>query len=171
MSDIFRRAFAIVIGEEGGFQKNPKDRGNWTGGKTGVGELRGTKYGISAAAYPKLDIEHLTLDQARLIYLNDYFAPARCNLMPWQWALPVFDCAVNQGVGIAPRLLQDALGVLVDGKVGPKTLAALASSNDRHIARFFKNRVRRYEQHPDYDYWGDGWLTRLFVIAAEAAKA
>ena len=35
-------------GHEGGLSLDPNDRGNWTGGKKGSGELRGTKYGIAA---------------------------------------------------------------------------------------------------------------------------
>jgi len=48
----FDRAFEIVIGAEGGYSNDPKDRG---------GE---TKYGISKRAYPYLDIPSLTLDNA-----------------------------------------------------------------------------------------------------------
>ena len=58
----FEDAFARLIGNEGEFDDSPKDRGNWTGGAIGVGELRGTKYGISAAAFPTLDIKAITLD-------------------------------------------------------------------------------------------------------------
>jgi hypothetical protein len=45
----FDRAFEETIGLEGGFSRNPDDNGNWTGGRRGLGELKGTKYGISAA--------------------------------------------------------------------------------------------------------------------------
>lgn len=38
------------------------DKGNWTGGRVGVGQLKGTKYGISAAAYLHLGIKSLTLE-------------------------------------------------------------------------------------------------------------
>jgi lysozyme family protein len=55
---------------EGGFTLNPKDSGNWTGGKIGVGELKGSNFGISAAAYPKLDIKNLTREKVRPLYLN-----------------------------------------------------------------------------------------------------
>jgi hypothetical protein len=33
-----------------------RDPGNWTGGAIGKGELRGTKWGISAQTYPQIDI-------------------------------------------------------------------------------------------------------------------
>jgi hypothetical protein len=58
MSD-FDRIFDFVVGSEGGFTDNPADPGNWTGGKIGAGECRGTKFGISAGAHPDLDIANL----------------------------------------------------------------------------------------------------------------
>ena len=63
----FETTFNRTIGHEGKFQANPKDRGNWTGGKEGSGKLSGTKYGVSAAAYPSLDINSITLDDAKAI--------------------------------------------------------------------------------------------------------
>jgi lysozyme family protein len=47
--DDFLKAFQIVINVEKGFQDDPGDGGNWTGGAVNRGLLRGTKYGISAA--------------------------------------------------------------------------------------------------------------------------
>ena len=45
---MFDKVFNRVIGHEGGFQNMHHDRGNWTGGKVGEGELKGTKFGLSA---------------------------------------------------------------------------------------------------------------------------
>ena len=56
----FDKAFELLIGHEGGYTTNPKDAGNWTGGKQGVGVNKGTKYGIAANSYPSLDIKNLT---------------------------------------------------------------------------------------------------------------
>ncbi len=72
MSD-FEMAVAVVLRHEGGFQRDPGDRGNWTGGAVGLGELRGTKFGISAASYPGEDIEGLTEERAREIYYKDFW--------------------------------------------------------------------------------------------------
>lgn len=50
-------------------------------------------------------------------------------------ALVLYDTAVNMGTGKARRLAQQALGVEVDGKWGPKTWKALMSCNGIHTAR------------------------------------
>ena len=54
----FQTAFQSLIGNEGGYSLDPHDRGNWTGGAINVGECKGTKFGISAAAYPNLELFH-----------------------------------------------------------------------------------------------------------------
>ena len=67
----FDNAFDRVIGHEGGFTDDPLYRGNWTSGVCGVGECKGTKYGLAAMTYPILDIRNLTLNQAKDIYKRD----------------------------------------------------------------------------------------------------
>ena len=59
----FDEAFRRLIGHEGGYSTDRRDPGNWTGGKVGVGVLKGTKYGIAANTYPNLDIKNLVVFQ------------------------------------------------------------------------------------------------------------
>ena len=122
----FDRAFRITIGVEGStLDLDHFDRGNWTGGSVDVGELRGSKYGISAAAHPTVDIASLTVAGAEAIYKPEYWDAAHCGDMPMRLAALVFDAAVQSGPGMACRWLQAAVGAGVDGVVGPGTLAAL----------------------------------------------
>lgn len=81
----FDRAFGIVVGVEAGYVNDPKDPG---------GE---TKYGISKAQYPDLKIADITLEQAKAIYLRDYWNAHDLDSLEWGKALLVFDCAVNGG--------------------------------------------------------------------------
>ena len=129
----FDQAFAAVIGHEGGYTDDPRDAGNWTGGAAGQGALRGTNRGISAAAYPALDIAALTAADARAIYRRDYWDKVAGDSLPPPLALLVFDAAVNAGVGRAARWLQGAAGVHADGAIGPATLAA--GGGGREIGR------------------------------------
>ncbi len=123
----FDACFAVVIGTEGGYTADPADPGNWTGGACGAGECRGTKYGISAAAYPTKDIASLTVDQAKAIYLTDYWAKLGCGQFVPPLALIVFDAGVNAGVGRAAQWLQEAVGAAVDGAIGPETVGDVRS--------------------------------------------
>lgn len=101
----FDDAFAFVIGVEGGLSMVRSDPGNWTGGKVGEGELRGTKYGVSAASYPALDIASLTLEDAEHIYRQNYWDAIGADSLPDPLALVAFDTAVNSGVGRAKQFL------------------------------------------------------------------
>lgn len=150
-------AFKIILGEEGGYSNDPRDPG---------GE---TKFGISKRAYPAIDVKSLTIDQAKAIYLRDYWTPVRARDLPWPLGLYMFDCAVNQGVATAVRLLQQTLGVVVDGEFGPLTMRAARASSERDAARFLAFRARRYAVTTNFDIYGTGWLTRLFVVAREGA--
>lgn len=159
----FVTAFDRLIGHEGEFQNNPKDRGNWTGGKPYVGELKGTKYGISAASYPRLDIQNLTLEDARMIYRQDFWGKAGCDLVPDNMKFDLFDTAVNSGVGMAVRLLQRAVDVTADGIIGPKTLLAVTHMDpERLMARFNGWRLDYLNDNPDlWAEFGRGWAQRI----------
>ena len=114
----FEQAFAVVVGHEGSGDADPHDPGNWTGGRVGTGTLAGTRFGISAAAYPTLDIARLTLGDAQAIYRRDYLDRVAGGALPPPLALLVFDAAVNAGIGSAARWLQIAVGAFVDGVIG-----------------------------------------------------
>jgi len=117
--DNFSRCFAFTLGSEGGFTENAADPGNWTGGAIGQGALRGTKYGISAAAYPALDIANLTQADAQAIYRRDYWAKLQGDALPLPLAFVAFDAAVNAGLRRSVIWLQQAAGQGADGALGP----------------------------------------------------
>ena len=109
--DNFARCFAFTLGAEGGYTDDSADPGNWTGGEVGHGLLRGTKLGISAAAYPQLDIANLTEAMAEEIYRRDFWAPLQGDALPLPVALVAFDAAVNAGRRRAITWLQQAAGL------------------------------------------------------------
>ncbi|HEX3970428.1 MAG TPA: glycosyl hydrolase 108 family protein [Stellaceae bacterium] len=131
--DGFAAALAIVLAHEGGYQAMQDDSGNWTGGKLGAGELKGTKFGLSAASYPALDIGSLTAADAAAIYRRDWWDRFGLGRLPAPLAAKLFDAAVNIGIESAVRALQRALRaagaapIAEDGKLGPATIAAASS--------------------------------------------
>lgn len=174
----FDQAFGILVDQahEGGFTQDPQDRGNWTGGAVGAGVCKGTKYGISAAAYPGEDIEHLTLDRAKTLYARDYWGPAGCDAAPEVLKFDLFDMAVNQGVKPAIKALQHAVGETEDGVLGPMTLQALQSTlPSRLLFRFDAARLVRYAELDDARWlrFGRGLVKRVasnMVMAASQPK-
>jgi lysozyme family protein len=166
--DNFSRCFSFTLESEGGFTANADDPGNWTGGAIGQGELRGTKYGISAAAYPSLDIAGLTEQAAAAIYRRDYWAPLQGDALALPLALVGFDAAVNAGLRRAIIWLQQAAGQPADGVLGPATLAALSHGDALALAR--EALVRRLDfssRLPTWPSFGLGWSRRIIALAGE----
>jgi lysozyme family protein len=151
-----------VIKHEGGLSLDPADPGNWTGGARGAGELRGTNFGISAAAYPTLDIKSLTEADARLIYARDYATPLFTQLNSQYVLNALVDYAVTSGVKHAVAELQLAAGMAkADGLVGPATLACANALPDLSLVlRLTRRRVLFYWSLPDEHRYFQSWLAR-----------
>lgn len=173
----FDRMFDIVVSCEGGFTADPEDSGNWTGGAIGAGTCRGTKFGISCAAYPDLDVANLTCDAAKALYQRDYWERIGGDRLPPALGLLVFDAAINNGVGRAARWLQQIAHVPQDGVIGPKTLDAidrLGATPDGVAglcAEFLAQRLIFMTSLATWKTFGLGWARRLCRLPFDAAAA
>ena len=143
----FERSIDFVFKWEGELSMVANDPGNWTGGRVGVGQLKGTKYGISAASYPTLDIKNLTREQAKKIYFENYWPIA--EPYAWPMCLAVFDLAVNGGKGRA----QEALNV--------------AGTN---FIAYMGWRINWYTTLTSWNSFGRGWVRRCAALLTEAGK-
>jgi len=169
--DSFSRCFAFTLGVEGGFSDNPADPGNWTGGVVGRGTLCGTKFGISAAAYPHLSIANLSESDAEEIYRRDYYEPLHGEELKPPVALVAFDAAVNAGLRRSIVWLQLAMNRQVDGVLGPETLSALKTSDGATLAReALARRVDFYARSPGWANFGLGWARRTIALATEISQ-
>lgn len=171
MGAAFDRAFDLLLGNEGNFTDNSADPGNWTGGAVGVGECRGTNWGISAAAYPTKDIKNLTKDQAKSIVLTDYWMKIRGDDLPPALAFIVLDAAFNCGVSRGVSWLQEAVGATQDGILGPATLAAVKTYDGKGAAlcaEFVARRLVFMASLPTWRTFALGWARRLSSIPYQA---
>jgi lysozyme family protein len=150
----FDRALQLVLRHEGGLVDNPKDPGGLT------------NLGISQRAYPQLDIRSLTVADAAEIYRRDYWEKVQGDKLPEPLAIALFDCAVNVGWPRAILILQESLGVTVDGNIGQQTLTACAKPDA--LVRFSAARVRFYVANRNYSVFGLGWIRRTISTALEA---
>ena len=158
----FRSVIALVLEHEGGYQEKHFDRGNWTSGVIGKGELKGTNFGISAMAYPHLDIRALTREQATAIYHRDYWLKVRGDELPFPLAAVTMDAAVNSGPRRGIEWLQKALGVTADGQIGPVTLNAARNAADpvKSAARACRHRILYLATLQGFGQWGASWVQR-----------
>ena len=121
-----------------------------------------TKYGISQAAYPKLDIKNLTMAQALDIYNSDYWLPARCAELKQELQYAHFSASVNCGVGSAARILQRACHVEDDGVIGNDTLKAqLNITLHDYCVEWGLHYKDIEEKHPEDMKFAKGWANRI----------
>ena len=128
-----------------------KHEGGYVADDAGAGP---TKYGINGKANGLSDkqVENLTLDQAREIYRKKYWnAIDADNLDPSIRAM-AFDTAVNQGVGVAKKLIEQS-----GGDVGK--FAQLR--RDEYAALVAKNPTK-------YQKYEKGWMGRVDDFEASA---
>lgn len=142
-----------LLAREGGYVNDPDDPG---------GE---TKFGISKRAYPQENIASLTRERAKAIYQEDYWREPGINLLPPPLDEQVMDIAVNCGPTRAIIMLQAILDVKTDGKLGPKTLAALKGKDLEQINDELVNYRKAYysllvKKKPSLSKFLKGWNRR-----------
>lgn len=136
-----------------GYVNIPQDRGGLT------------KYGVAQNANPRVDVQNLNLAGAMRVYFDSYWTPARCAQVPYPVQIMHFDAAVNHGVGTAIKMLQEAVGAVPDGAIGPVTLGKLQQMNPAElINRLNAIRVARFnrivQRNPSQAMFLKGWLRR-----------
>lgn len=120
-----------VVGREGGFTDNPKDKGGPT--RWGITQAVARQYGYTG------DMRTLPREVAKAIYLELYYVGPKFDqvhaLSP-RIAEELTDTGVNMGQAVAAKFLQRALNafnreasiypdITVDGQLGIRSLAAL----------------------------------------------
>ena len=155
---LFDRATELILKHEGGYVYDAMDAG------------LETNMGISRRSYPDLDLKNLTREDAIAIYRRDFWDGQRCHQMPPAVALVFYDACINQGPYAAACDLQGALGVPIDGILGPVTMAAVGALPPRDVVtRLVARRAMRYALHRQLTRYGLGWFTRLADVAFVAA--
>lgn len=166
-SESFGPALTCVLAQEGGYSDHPDD----PGGATMMGITQATLAAWRGAPVTKADVRSLTRDEAAAIYRARYWNAVRGDDLPVGLDLAVFDFAVNSGASRAIRSLQRALGVTVDGLIGPETLAAAgARPAPEMIAALCAGRRGFVERLSTFPVFGRGWTRRIREIEVAALK-
>jgi lysozyme family protein len=114
-----------IIQREGGSKEtnDPSD----SGGRT--------QYGISEKAHPEAWADgKIDYPEAREIYNNVYILAEHFDRIPNEFLKhQVVDLGVTSGADTATRLLQQVLGVKIDGELGDKTLQAIKDYPDGNL--------------------------------------
>lgn len=164
MLGVFDQGLAHVLNFEGGEVNDPRDPGGHTNRGVTQRTLDRCREEYPESGLPE-SVSDLSHDHVRFIYKVGYWNKCRCGDLPAPVAVLVFDAAVNQGPNDAGVFLQLAAGSLVDGLIGPKTIAAANNCDPAKLAREYAA-LRGHDyamlDHLD-DIYGLGWMRRLFA--------
>ena len=151
----FSAAFLRVDGftdrAEGGYANHALDRG------------RGTRYGISSAAHPEVDLETLTPEGAREIRHRCYWLPIRGDELPWPASLSLYDWCIHSAdprfASWVEKDFQKLIGAKPDGDIGAETIKAVNVYCAQHGARALAKHLLRLRT----DAWDRGFKLGLFA--------
>lgn len=149
----------FILHHEGGYAKLANDPGGHTNKGVTLDTFR-SYYGRERTVD---DLKAITDEQWMRIFRAGFWDKCRADEIRSQSvANMIVDWAFNAGVGNAVKWTQKALGLVADGIVGPKTLAALNTGDAQ--TTFHKLRSQRevyYRTRKGFVYFGKGWLNRL----------
>lgn len=153
----FEQALEIVLKHEGGYVNHPSDPGGET--NMGITVRVAREHGYTG------DMRAIPMSVVAAIYRRSYWDATRCNELPPELRLAVFDAAVNSGVRRSIQWLQSAVGANTDGVFGPRTLAAVAGTDPRKAARdMCYARLSFLASLNHFGTFGRGWVRRVVDI-------
>ncbi len=162
----FEKAFQRLMDEEGiKLTNDPVDRG----GQTYAGISR--KHNPKWVGWKFIDAgDTPPLDMVRDFYHQYYWMPVKGDQITSQpVAEALFSQFVNMGAN-AIKLMQACVNVIQDGKIGPKTLAAINRYPEAYLLLMYSHvNIRRYHAIGMKDktqrvFW-PGWIARGLRLA------
>jgi hypothetical protein len=167
MDSNFDKALACVLKSEGLYVNNPAD----PGGETMRGVTRNAWSTWLKRPVEDGEMAKLTVEDVTPFYKALYWESAGCDKMPIGLDYLLFDAAVNMGVGRAVRLLQQSLGCVPDGVIGPNVINALnITPVDRLLTKFTTQKEQFYKSLKTFSVFGQGWLNRCQDVLNNAKE-
>jgi lysozyme family protein len=156
MASNFQECLDLVLKSEGGWVNHPSD----PGGETNLGVTKAVweEY----VGHPVKTMKNLTKDDVAPMYELKYWRPCYCEVLPRGLDFVVFSMGVNAGPGRSVKLLQQSIGCVPDGVIGPRTRELISTSNSATlIAKFSETRREYYRSLKTFPIFGKGWLARV----------
>lgn len=162
----FPKCLAYVLQEEGGYVNNPRDPGGAT--NKGVTQTVYNQYRAGLHQQPQ-SVKLISDAEVADIYRRNYWNAVNGDALPSGVDYAAFDFAVNSGVNRAARFLQTCAGVAEDGRIGPKTIAAIHDGKSVAVALCDK-REAFMRSLSTFDTFGRGWIARVERVKARSQE-
>lgn len=154
-----------ILKHEGGYVDHPRD----PGGATNKGITLATFRRYIKPGGSKADLRALTTEQAVIVYKRQYWDRVIGDLLPVGVDYAVADFAVNSGPFRAARYLQAVVGATQDGRIGPKTLAAVRGLDPAAVvSELCDRRMAFLRGLRTWGTFGRGWTRRVDDVRAMA---
>lgn len=170
MKENFDASFEHVLKHEGGYVNDPLDRG----GETNLGVTKAAWAQYIGRPVQDGEMRTLTKEVVKPFYRKGYWDKCRCDELPAGLDYAVFDFAVNAGPGRAAKFLQQAVGAIPDGAIGPATMAAVAKADPTQAVIAFGNAKEQFyngivARDPSQARFIKGWLNRVASVEKTAS--
>ncbi len=163
-ADNWKPSLAAVLASEGGNDDDPADHG----GRTSRG-ITQREYDAWRRLEKQPVIDVWTAPQADIeaIYHDEYWEP-NCDQLPIGTDYLLFNMAVNAGPYRGAVILQRALGIASDGRIGPITREAIARANPIILLDNYTAQSRLFYLSLHQPKYIKGWLNRVNFVNSTA---
>lgn len=156
----FQKSLAMVLKSEGGNDDDPSDHGGRT--SRGITQKEYNAW-LSEHGLGIKDVWTASDADVASIYHDEYWEPY-CDAFPTGLDYLYFDMAVNAGPFRATIMLQRALGVTADGRIGPITRQAVKTADPRTLIATYSAAKRAFYLALHQPRFTRGWLNRTAEV-------
>lgn len=162
----FQASLKLVLQSEGGNDDDPEDHGGRT--SRGITQREYDAW-CTERGRALLDVWKAPQADIATIYHDEYWEPY-CDNIPIGVDYLFFDMAVNAGPNRAAILIQRALGVADDGRIGPITRQAIVNSNSAVLVADYSAQKTAFYRGLHQPKFLNGWLNRVAFTKQSALK-
>jgi lysozyme family protein len=165
MQGNFQECLDLVLKAEGGWVHHEAD----PGGETNLGVTK--RVWEEYVGHPVESLKKLTKDDVAPLYEQKYWRPCYGEVLPRGLDFVTFSFGVNAGPGRSVKLLQQSLGLVSDGIIGPRVMQKLRESNIADVIKSFsESRREYYKSLKNFPIFGKGWISRTDKEEEEALQ-
>jgi lysozyme family protein len=165
MQGNFQECLDLVLKAEGGWVNHPSD----PGGETNLGVTK--RVWEEYIGHTVESLKKLTKEDVAPLYELKYWRPCYGEVLPRGLDFLCFSFGVNAGCGRSVKLLQQSLGLVSDGVIGPRVMQKLRESDTTDVIKVFsESRREYYKSLKNFPIFGKGWISRTDKEEQEALQ-